>query len=137
MDYLYYWKLFKDDLQNGPIFKLNQNSPILSDVCVGDDVWTIGLVGQGLYSIISRHTVTETGENALGSSDRATYGRWYIKSLPSLSNYFEDHDSVEDTIRCLSIRTEGKVLGQCFQGNAAVRRLTPEDRVAILTHLSG
>ena len=138
MDFLYYWKLFREDTANGPIFKLNQNSPAMHEICVGDDVWALALTSAGAYDLVARFTVTETGANPAGSPDDMKYGRAFFRSNASLTNYFgKQRGDAEAVVRGLSIRAEGTVLGQCFQGNAAVRSLTLDDRKRLIQYIGG
>lgn len=136
MDFLYYWKLFKEDTANGPIYKLNQNSPVMQEISAGDDVWALALTSAGAYDLVARFTVTETGRNPACSPDDLKYGRTFFRSTAPLSNYFANQKgSAEAVIRALSIKADGAVLGQCFQGNAAVRPLTLDDRKRLVQHI--
>lgn len=134
-DFLYYWKRHKSDLAAGPIYKLNQNSSVMKSISVGDDVWAFGLVAPDAYAIIARFTVAEVGENAPGSHDAVEYGQAYLRSTPSLTNYVVTQVDAEPLIRSLSVRCDGAILGQCFQGGAAVRALDQSDRLALIGSL--
>ncbi|MGZ2412092.1 hypothetical protein ACUXST_001513 [Sphingomonas sp. F9_3S_D5_B_2] len=134
MDYLYYWKLYASDTANGPIYKLNQNSPVMRNLEAGDDVWAIGRAN-GSYPLVARFTVVETGTNPLGSQDRSRYGAEFMRSAPALSTYFElNGNDAERIVRSLGISTASPVLGRSFQGGAAVRELDRGDRQKLVRY---
>jgi hypothetical protein len=136
VDFLYYWQLFREDTANGPIFKLNQNSPVMEDISIGDDVWALALTSAGAYDVVARFTVTGTGRNPAGSPEDVKYGRAFFRSTKSLSNYFDiQKGDAEAAVRTLSINARGAVLGQCFQGHAAVRPLSPSDRERLIRYV--
>jgi hypothetical protein len=85
---------------------------------------------------VARFTVTETGRNPAGSPEDVKYGRAFFRSIETLSNYFNIHKGdAEAAIRTLSINARGGVLGQCFQGHAAVRPLTRADRESLIRYV--
>jgi hypothetical protein len=108
----------------------------MGKVMVGDDVWAFGLHNPALYRLIARFTVSETGQNVPGSPDAVEYGQYYFGSTPLLTNYLDKENSVEGAVRSLSIQCDGVVLGQCFQGGAAVRALLPEDRASLIAYVA-
>lgn len=135
-DFLYYWQRFSADTASGEIYKLNQGSPILNDVAVGDDLWAIGLSSPSTYALLARLTVCEVGQNRAGSPDDKQYGKYYIRSSPSLANYFSCQTDAEGLVRSLSIKCDAATLGQSFQGWSAVRKLSEDDRRKLIAFAS-
>ena len=123
---LYFWPRYLDDTRDGPISRLNQNSMTMAEARPGDTLWAFAPVGGGRYAIVVRMTVARAGENPPDSEERRDAGRWFIEAEPSGIVYFDTATQPEATslIRSLGVRAEAAILGQAFQGPAAVRRLS-------------
>ncbi|TDH60285.1 HNH endonuclease [Dankookia rubra] len=131
--FLYFWARYLADTRDGPAFRLNQNSPAMAGLRPGDTIWAFAPVSKGRYVIVARLAASATGENPPGSTEREADGRWFAEAAPAQALYFrlEGQPDLPDLIRGLGIRAEAQVLGQAFQGGAAVRRLTSEASAAL------
>jgi hypothetical protein len=123
---LYFWLRYLDDTRDGPISRLNQNSMTMAEARPGDTLWAFAPIGGGRYVIVARMAVARAGENPPESEERRDAGRWFIEAEPSGIVYFDTATQPEATslIRSLGVRAEAAILGQAFQGLAAVRRLS-------------
>ena len=51
--FLYFWQRYLNDTLAGPVLRLNQNSPVLSDARPGDELWAFAPVGGGRYAVVA------------------------------------------------------------------------------------
>lgn len=126
MPLLYYWRPdnYQRDRRFGFGFHLNQNSPAMSEVGPGDSIWAFTQRRtDGSYVLAAELVVRALTENPANYR----YGRWRIWGDLHRSRYFDADlgPRTEPLIRALGIRASAARLGQAFQGNAAVRRLSP------------
>ncbi len=127
MPLLYYWRgdNYRRDLDRGAGFHLNQASPVMHQIELGDSLWAFTRISGGRYVLAAELVVRAKTINPA----TFRYGPYRIWGDLTESRYFRTSGGfdVEDTIRGLSCRTKASVLGRAFQGHAAVRRLTVED----------
>src|ERR687897_998491 len=105
MPALYYWKKYHEDTCKGPIFKLNQNAPMMRDVSVCESIWAIASDGPGRYVLAAEFRVARTGVNRVGDPDLEQYGLYFFEADPTATRYFDikTQASIEPIIRGLSI----------------------------------
>lgn len=127
MSLLYYWRPdnYHRDLDYGAGYHLNQASPLLHEIEIGDSLWAFTRNQRGRYVLAAELVVKAKTHNP----PRFRYGRYRIWGDLYRSRYFEveEQPSVEQVIRALSITAEARYLGQSFQGRAAVRQLSSTD----------
>lgn len=135
MPLLYYWRPdnYRRDLDYGAGYHLNQANALLHEIALGDSLWAFTRNQAGRYVLAAELVAKAKTHNP----PNFRYGRYRLWGDLARSRYFatEDQPSVEQIIRALSVRAEARLLGQSFQGLAAVRRLTEEDD-RILTSLA-
>jgi len=124
---LYYWvgKNYRRDLDLGAGYHLNQANPLMHQIDLGDSLWAFSRTLDGRYVLAAELVVRAKTLNP----PNFRYGRYRIWGALRKSRYFkvEGQSSVEQIIRSLSCRASAPILGQSFQGNAAVRLITLED----------
>lgn len=127
MALLYYWRPdnYRQDAEFGFGFHLNQNSPAMLKARPGDGLWAFTRRKDGAYALAAHLIVKGITYNV----PRYRYGKYRLWADQRRSRYFDVEASPqsESIIRSLSIRADARHLGQSFQGNAAVRELTPAD----------
>jgi 5-methylcytosine-specific restriction protein A len=140
MPLLYYWRgdNYRRDLDNGAGYHLNQRNPLLHQAELGDSIWAFTRRRDDSYVLAAELVVRAKTINPLGYH----YGRYRIWGDLAQSRYFllDGQPSIEPIIRILSCRAEAPVLGNAFQGGAAVRRMTASDHrllVAAARYLPG
>jgi 5-methylcytosine-specific restriction protein A len=135
MHLLYYWKRenYVRDLDYGAGYHLNQSNPLMHEIAIGESLWAFTRDAQGRY-VLAAELITRAKTH---NPPNFRYGRYRVWSDLSRSKYFEtdNQPSVEHVIRQLSPRTQARYLGQSFQGNAAVRKITQQDH-QVLSRLS-
>jgi 5-methylcytosine-specific restriction protein A len=124
---LYYWRRdnYRRDLDMGAGYHLNQTNPLMHQIDLGDSLWAFTRALEGQYVLAAELVVRAKTLNP----PNFRYGRYRVWGDLRRSRYFkaEGQPSVEQIIRNLSCRANAPVLGQSFQGNAAVRLITQED----------
>lgn len=127
MPLLYYWRgdNYRHDLDMGAAYHLNQANPLMHQIELGDSLWAFTRTSYGQYVLAAELIVRAKTFNPANFR----YGRYRVWGGLRESRYFatEGGPNIGQTIRALSCRTNARVLGQSFQGKAAVRRLTLED----------
>lgn len=127
MPLLYYWRgdNHRRDLDFGAGYHLNQASPVLHQIEIGDSLWAFTRRSDGVYVIAAELVVSAKTMNPKGYR----YGPYRIWGDLRASRYFDVQGQPDITwlIRRLSVSARGDVLGRAFQGRAAVRRLSVED----------
>lgn len=138
MSVLYYWRPdnYARDRAFGFGYHLNQGSPALALLPHGESVWAFTRRKRdGLYVLAAQLIARAVTRNV----PNYRYGRFRVWADLDRSRYFDidapQAANLEPVVRALSIRASGTVLGQAFQGHAAVRTLTPGDH-RTLTMLS-
>ena len=132
MPLLYYWRgdNYRRDLDMGAGYHLNQASPVLHHIDLGDSVWAFTRRSDGVHVLAAELVVRAKTLNR----PRFRYGRYRVWGDLGESTYFkvDGQLGVEQVIRALSIRAEAMVLGQAFQGAAAVRPITLVDHLILV-----
>lgn len=132
MPLLYYWRAdnYKRDLDFGATYHLNQANPLLHDIDCGDSLWAFTRRKDGTYALAAHFIIKAKTVNPPNFS----YGKYRVWGDLDISRYFnlEKQLNIEPIIRHLSCKTQAKILGQAFQGHAAVRKITPEDSAILL-----
>jgi len=127
MHVLYYWKYYWQDWGRGsePDFTLIQSSPAMEQLVRGDSVWAFCRDKNGRYVPAAELVVAEVEAR----DPPLPYGRFVARGDSQSSRYFdvERCPSIEATIRTLSVKVQGEVLGYSFQGRNGVRVLAAED----------
>jgi 5-methylcytosine-specific restriction protein A len=127
MSLLYYWRRdnYLRDLDMGAGYHLNQANPTLHQIEIGDTLFAITRNKLGKYVFAAKLVIRAKTINP----PNFRYGRYRVWGDLSNSRYFriDNQPNAELIIRSLSCRTEASILGQAFQGRAAVRLLTQQD----------
>ena len=127
MPLLYYWRgdNYYRDLDMGAGYHLNQANPLLHRTDIGDSLWAFTRTKDRRYSLAAELVVRAKTFNP----PNYRYGRYRIWGDLRKSRYFKINQqlSIEQIIRSLSCKTDAIVLGQSFQGLAAVREITLDD----------
>jgi Domain of unknown function (DUF3883) len=135
--FLYYWKIYWDDSDKGHLpLVMNQNSRTMQRIRPGDVVWAFTRrMTDGAYVLVARFLVSHVGENKDGNPA----GRWYFASDTGNFRYLDPQtqEDAEPVIRRLGIKADAPVLGNSFQGGAAVRQISIEDLSALDRHANG
>jgi 5-methylcytosine-specific restriction enzyme A len=130
---LYYWRPdnYRRDQRFGFGYHLNQSTPRLQEVAPGDSVWAFTRNERGHYVLAAELSVRAVTRNP----PKYRYGRYRVWGDLGATRYFDvvTAPSAETLIRNLSVTTRAVVLGQGFQGHAAVRPLTATDHQILTT----
>ena len=137
MHLLYYWRPdnYRRDLDYGAGFHLNQKNELLHAVELGESVWAFTRNSVGRYVLAAELVIKAKTYNSI----RFRYGPYRVWGSLDHSRYFETErqPSMEQVIRSLSVTTNARLLGQSFQGLAAVKPLTGEDHEVLLAASAG
>ena len=127
MPLLYYWRAdnYRNDLDIGAGFHLNQANPLMHSVESGESLWAFTRSRAGQYVLAAELVVKAKTFNPPGFK----YGRYRLWGDIHHSRYFavEGQESIESVVRSLSCSTNAAVLGHSFQGHAAVKAITLQD----------
>jgi hypothetical protein len=128
MPLLYYWRsdnYHRDLSDTDGWYHLNQTSPLLHEIDIGDSLWAFTRNQKKRY-VLAAELVVKT--KSLNPPD-FEYGPYRAWGDVQRSRYFEieTQPSIEPVIRRLSCTTNAKVLGQSFQGHSAVKRISLDD----------
>ena len=127
MPLLYYWRgdNYFRDLDMGVGYHLNQANPLLHRIDIGDSLWAFTRRMDGIYVLAAELIVKAKTQNP----PKFRYGRYRVWGDINLSRYFQvtQQPNIENVIRHLSIKASARILGQSFQGHAAVKPLTKDD----------
>jgi hypothetical protein len=131
MHLLYYWKRenYRQDLDLGASFHLNQKSSLMHEIEDGQSLWAFTRNSDGHYVLAVQLVARAKTYNP----PNFRYGEYRVWGDLNQSRYFktEGQPSVEQVIRQLSPTTNASYLGQSFQGKAAVRSLTKQDHLTL------
>lgn len=131
MPLLYHWtrENYRADLQGGVAWHLNQRNVRLRDIDRGDSVWAFTRNAVGAYVLAAELVVRAKTSNAPGFR----YGPYRVWADVPRSRFFQvdGQASTEGVLRELSIRPAARVLGQGFQGLAAVQTITAGDHMML------
>ena len=127
MPLLYHWvgQNYRRDLDWGAGYHLNQSSPLLHQIDRGDSLWAFTRTPEGIYVLAVELVIRAKTRNP----PNYRYGEFRLWGDLKRSRYFrtEGQPDVSGLIRRLSVKARAPVIGQSFQGRAAVRLLTPAD----------
>lgn len=131
MPLLYHWtrENYRADLQGGVAWHLNQRNVRLRDIDRGDSVWAFTRNAVGAYVLAAELVVRAKTSNAPGFR----YGPYRVWADVPRSRFFQvdGQAATEGVLRELSIRPAARVLGQGFQGLAAVQTITAGDHMML------
>lgn len=134
MPLLYYWRRdnYEHDLDFGVGFHLNQKSARLHQIELGDTLWAFTRRRDGAYVLAMRLVVRARTHNRAGYR----YGPYRVWGDLQRSRYFllDGQPPLDPLIRALSLRVQAGVIGQAFQGGAAVRSITAADHAVLEAH---
>lgn len=129
---LYHWtrENYRSDLLGGVAWHLNQRSARLRDIDIGDSVWAFTRSASNAYVLAAELVVRARTQNP----PRFRYGPYRVWADVPRSRFFavEGQTSIEPVVRELSIRPRAAILGQGFQGVAAVQSLTAGDHAQLV-----
>lgn len=128
MPLLYFWRgdNYRRDLDYGVGYHLNQASRTLHDgIETGESLWAFTRSPNGRYVLAANLVAAGKTLNPPGFR----YGRYRLWGDLARSRYFVTAHQPDLTplVRSLSIRSGNGLLGQAFQGHAAVRRISEGD----------
>ena len=134
MPLLYHWvgKNYRRDLDWGAGYHLNQSNPLLHEIGIGDSLWAFTRTTTGKYVLATELVVRAKTRNPRGFR----YGPYRVWGDLKRSRYFrtEGQPDISELIRQLSVKASSPVIGRSFQGQAAVRRLTPADHQLLMDY---
>lgn len=134
MPLLYYWRRdnYRRDLDQGVGYHLNQANPLLQAVDLGDSMWAFTQAQNGRYALATELVISARTRNPANFR----YGPYRVWGDLRLSRYFAvaDQPDLTPVVRSLRIPTGGNVLGQAFQGHAAVRRISSQDHAVLAAY---
>ncbi len=101
----------------------------MHDVYLGQSLWAFTRASDGRYALAAELVVRAKTDNP----PKFRYGRYRVWGDLTASRYFkvDDQPNVELVLRSLSPKMNARLLGQSFQGLAAVRRITLEDHLVL------
>jgi hypothetical protein len=116
--------------ENTDPYWLQQNSPALEDVELGESVWVFTREPEDDTYLLDSQIVV----GAKGSSPDGSWGRLEVEGDMDESVLFDldSQPDLEPLIRKLSIKTDALRLCHSFQGGGAVRRLSEDDHRQLL-----
>ena len=131
MSLLYYWHRdnYTRDLDMGAGFNLNQANALMHEIYPGQSLWAFTRASDGRYALAAELVVRAKTFN----HPKFRYGKYRLWGDLRKSRYFqvEHQPNIEQVIRSLSLKTNAVYLGQSFQGNSAVRRITTADHLVL------
>ena len=132
MPLLYHWigKNYRRDLDLGAGFYLNQSNKLLHEIGLGDSLWAFTRTPDFRYVLVAELVVRAKTLNLLDHP----YGPYRVWGDLERSRYFSAafQTDISDLIRQLSVKANAQVIGQSFQGHAAVRPLTMSDHEVLV-----
>ena len=134
MPLLYHWvgKNYRRDLDWGAGFHLNQSNKLLHRIGLYDSLWAFTSTPDGRYVLAAELVVRAKTRNPPGYC----YGPYRVWGDLERSRYFSAafQTDISDLIRQLSVTAKAKVIGQSYQGHAAVRPLTMSDHELLVEY---
>ena len=131
MTLLYYWHRtnYVRDLDMGAGYNLNQSNAIMHELYPGQSLWAFTRASDGRYALAAEIVVRAKTFNA----PNFRYGKYRLWGDLQKSRYFqvENQPNIEQVIRSLSLKAKAVYLGQSFQGNSAVRRISTPDHLVL------
>jgi hypothetical protein len=136
MALLYHWRgeIYRQDAQRlrpGLELTLEQNSPVMGEAEPGDQLWAFTRREDGRYVLAA---ALRTGGKPAQAAPLG-YGVYPVTAEPGSTVLYDiaNGEDVEPVIRGLSIKADAAILGQSFQGAAAVRWLNQTDSASLAT----
>ena len=131
---LFYWtkENYQSDKREGLFnYTLNQNSPNINAVNVGESVWAFTRRNDNVYVLAAHLVVIQKNNNAPGFK----YGQYRVTGDRSSSTYFDINaqTDAEPLIRKL-VQANALILGRSFQGYSAVRVISDTDHATLMAH---
>lgn len=127
MALLYYWRgdNYRRDIDFGAGYHLNQSTPLLHEIEMGDSLWAFTRNKQGDY-VLAAHLIIKAKTI---NHPKFRYGAYRVWGDLNKSKYFitEKQPSIGQVIKSLSIKASANILGRSFQGRAAVRKINDLD----------
>ena len=124
MPLLYYWRgdNYRSDLDEGAAFHLNQASPRLHTLALGDSLWAFTRRVDGQYVLAAELVISAKTMNAPGYK----YGPYRVWGDLQRSRYFDagGGSPLELLVRGFSLGISTPILGRSFQGPGAVREIS-------------
>jgi 5-methylcytosine-specific restriction enzyme A len=137
MPLLYYWRPdnYQRDLAFGVGYHLNQDSPRLHEIDIGDSLWAFTRRADGACVLAAEIVVRARTLNRNGFH----YGRYRLWGDLQKSRYFlvPGQPQVDAVLRALSLDVRARFIPQAFQGHAAVRRIDARDHAMLAAAASG
>lgn len=133
---LYYWRSdhYLQDLDNGVGFHLNQASPSLHKINIGESLWAFTRNKKEDYVLAAQLVIKAKTKNP----PHYKYGHYRVWGDLIESRYFDINiqKDISSIIKSFSIKTgkQSTVLGRAFQGNAAVREIQNQDHQFLFKH---
>ena len=109
----------------GAGYHLNQATSLLHKIEIGDSLWAFTRRRDGTYVLAAELIARAKTINP----PNFRYGKYRIWGDINYSRYFqvENQPNVENVIRSLSCKANARILGQSFQGMAAVKLISQRD----------
>jgi 5-methylcytosine-specific restriction protein A len=134
MHLLYFWRgdNYRRDLDHGVGFHLNQASPLLHQIGIGESLWAFTRKIDGRYALAAELVISAKTMNQRGFR----YGPYRVWGDLLRSRYFgvDEQPDISTLIRSLAVKANAEVLGSSFQGKAAIRALGESDHVRLLAY---
>ena len=113
----------------GAGYHLNQGSALMHELYPGQSLWAFTRASDGRYALAAELVIRAKTFNP----PNFRYGKYRIWGDLQKSRYFQvdQQPNIEQVIRSLSLKTGAVYLGQSFQGNAAVRRISTSDHLTL------
>jgi 5-methylcytosine-specific restriction enzyme A len=131
---LYHWQRdnYRHDLDYGVGFHLNQANQLMHQIGIGESLWAFTRKRDGRYALAAELVVSAKTKNP----DGFRYGRYRVWGDLRKSRYFgiESQPDISELVRSLNVRAHAQVLGQSFQGHAAVRSLADASHFQLLRY---
>jgi hypothetical protein len=131
---LYFWRgdNYRRDLDHGVGFHLNQANPLLHQIDLGESLWAFTRTTKGRYALAAELVISAKTMNPRGFR----YGPYRVWGDLERSRYFsiDGQPNVSTLIRSLDVHARADVLGQSFQGKAAIRALGDAGHAHLLVY---
>jgi hypothetical protein len=131
MALLYYWRAdnYRRDLDFGAGYNLNQSNKLLHHIEIGDSLWAFTKTRNKNYVLAAELIIIAKTFN----SSTYRYGKYRVWGDLIGSKYFQVdiQPNFEYLLRNLSIKVNADILGQSFQGHAAVRKISEKDHLLL------
>lgn len=134
MHLLYFWRgdNYRRDLDYGVGFHLNQGNPLLHEIGIGESLWAFTRKIDSRYALAAELVICAKTMNPRGFR----YGPYRVWGDLQRSRYFavDEQPDISVLIRSLDVQAQASILGRSFQGMAAVRALSDENHLRLLSY---